>query len=159
MAEHTESSTAIDAAPADVLAVIADLEAYPEWAGGVKSVEVLSTKNGVPQQARFQLDSGPIKDTYVLEYTWPSSSTGTATGVVSWVLVEGNIISKLDGQYHLVRDGDGTKVTYRLTVDVRMPMLGMLKRKAEKVIIDTALKDLKKRVESLGDRGADRAEG
>ncbi|HEX5512217.1 MAG TPA: SRPBCC family protein [Actinomycetales bacterium] len=157
MAEHTESSTVIDAAPADVLAVIADLEAYPDWAGGVKSVEVLSTKSGRPQQARFQLDSGPIKDTYVLEYTWPSSRTGT--GVVSWVLVEANIISKLDGQYDLAREGDGTKVTYRLTVDVRMPMLGMLKRKAEKVIIDTALKDLKKRVEVLAERGAGRVEG
>jgi hypothetical protein len=29
-------------------------------------------------------------------------------------------------------------------------MIGMLKRKAEKVIIDTALKGLKKRVESQG---------
>jgi hypothetical protein len=29
-----------------------------------------------------------------------------------------------------------------------MPMLGMLKRKAEKVIMDTALKELKKRVET-----------
>ena len=29
-------------------------------------------------------------------------------------------------------------------------MIGLLKRKAEKVIIDTALKELKKRVESLG---------
>jgi len=38
-------------------------------------------------------------------------------------------------------------VTYRLAVDVKIPMLGMLKRKAEKVIIDTALKELKKRVE------------
>ena len=30
-------------------------------------------------------------------------------------------------------------MTYRLAVDVKIPMLGMLKRKAEKVIIDTAL--------------------
>ena len=39
-------------------------------------------------------------------------------------------------------------MTYRLAVDVSIPMIGMLKRKAEKVIIDTALKGLKKRVES-----------
>ena len=31
-------------------------------------------------------------------------------------------------------------------------MIGMLKRKAEKVIIDTALKGLKKRVEALDPR-------
>ena len=41
----------------------------------------------------------------------------------------------------------GTLVTYRLAVDLNIPMLGMFKRKAEKVIIDTALKGLKKRVE------------
>ncbi|NUV57145.1 cyclase, partial [Streptomyces coelicolor] len=35
-----------------------------------------------------------------------------------------------------------------LTVDVKIPMLGMIKRKAEKVIIDRALAGLKKRVES-----------
>ena len=46
--------------------------------------------------------------------------------------------------------GTGTDVTYRLMVDLKIPILGMLRRKAEKVIIDTALKGLKKRVESLG---------
>jgi ribosome-associated toxin RatA of RatAB toxin-antitoxin module len=149
MADRTESSISIGAAPADVLAVIADLESYPEWAGGVKSVEVLSSKAGKPAQARFVVDSGPIKDTYVLEYGWPTGKTGV--GTVSWSLVEGTIINKLDGSYELAADqvggGSGTTVTYRLTVDVKIPMLGMLKRKAEKVITDTALKELKKRVE------------
>ena len=49
--------------------------------------------------------------------------------------------------YTLEADGAATTVTYRLSVDVKIPMIGMLKRKAEKVIIDTALKELKKRVE------------
>jgi hypothetical protein len=39
-------------------------------------------------------------------------------------------------------------VTYQLAVDLTIPMIGMLKRKGEKVIIDTALKGLKQRVES-----------
>ena len=34
--------------------------------------------------------------------------------------------------------------------DIAMPMLGMFKRKAEKMIMDSALKELKKRVEQLG---------
>jgi hypothetical protein len=54
----------------------------------------------------------------------------------------------LDGSYTLTEAVDGsTEVTYQLTVDVAIPMLGLMKRKAEKVIIDTALKELKKRVE------------
>ena len=44
-------------------------------------------------------------------------------------------------------NGAGTTVTYTLAVDVNMPMIGMFKRKAEKTIIDGALKGLKKRVE------------
>jgi hypothetical protein len=55
----------------------------------------------------------------------------------------------MDGAYLLDDTGGETEVTYRLAVDVAIPMIGMLKRKAEKVIIDTALKGLKRRVESL----------
>jgi hypothetical protein len=55
----------------------------------------------------------------------------------------------MDGSYDLVDNGDGTTlVTYRLAVDVKFPMIGLMKRKAEKVIVDRALKGLKKRVES-----------
>jgi hypothetical protein len=54
----------------------------------------------------------------------------------------------MNGSYTLTAKAmELTTVTYRLAVDVKVPMLGMLKRKAEKVIIDTALKELKKRVE------------
>lgn len=146
MADRTESSVRVDAAPSDVLAVISDVESYPEWAGGVKTVDVLSRgAGGRPQQVQFVVDNGPIKDTYVLAYSWKVTKGGT--GTVSWHLVRAEIIKALDGAYELVEDGDATLVTYQLAVDVKIPMLGMLKRKAEKVVIDTALKDLKKRVE------------
>ena len=38
--------------------------------------------------------------------------------------------------------GANNTLTYALSVDVRMPMIGMFRRKAEKTIIDGALKDL-----------------
>ena len=57
------------------------------------------------------------------------------------------MLKALDGAYVLAAGGGRRTVTYPLTVDVRIPMLGMLRRKAEKVIIDTALNELKKRVE------------
>jgi carbon monoxide dehydrogenase subunit G len=61
------------------------------------------------------------------------------------------MVKAMNGAYLLADRGDGTtRVTYRLAVDVAIPLIGMLKRKAEKVIIDTALKGLKKRVESQG---------
>jgi hypothetical protein len=62
--------------------------------------------------------------------------------------VSAHVLKAMIGSYTLASDGTGTKVTYRLSVDVRIPMIGLLKRKAEKVIVDTALKELKKRVEA-----------
>ena len=146
MAEQTSSSITVDAPPADVMAVIADFESYPEWTGAVKSAEVLETDaDDRPVRARFALDAGAIRDTYVLDYTWDVDAEGA--GSLSWTLVESTVLKALDGTYELHPVDGGTAVRYALAVDLRVPMLGMLRRKAEKVIIDTALNELKKRVE------------
>ena len=146
MADRTESSIVIDASPGDVLDVIADFEAYPDWAGDVKQVRVLAEEgDGWADQVEFTLDAGAIKDTYVLDYDWDVVEDGT--GVVTWTLVSATVLKTMNGSYTLAAEGDRTRVTYRLTVDVKIPMIGLLKRKAEKVIVDTALKGLKKRVE------------
>ena len=143
MADRTESSIVINAAPAQVMAVIADLASYPEWSDGVKSVEVLTEwEDGRPGDARFVVDAGVIKDTYELEYDWDDDRS------VTWKLVEGQMLKALDGAYTLTDNGDGTTTaSYQLSVDVSIPMIGLIKRKAEKVIIDTALRGLKERVE------------
>ncbi|MFD5053733.1 SRPBCC family protein [Streptomyces tendae] len=143
MAEHTSSSITIEAAPADVMAVISDFERYPDWTGEVKEAQVLATdEQGRAEQVRLVMDAGAIKDDQTLGYTW------TGEHEVSWTLVRSQMLRSLDGSYLLRPAGTGTEVTYRLTVDVKIPMLGMIKRKAEKVIIDRALAGLKKRVES-----------
>ena len=126
------------------MTVIADFPAYPEWAGQVKSAQVLETgEDGRPVKVRFVLDAGVISDEYVLGYDWADDTT------VSWRIVDaGKMVSGLTGSYRLAEAGGGTEVTYELAVDLKVPMIGMIKRKAEKVIIDTALKGLKKRVEA-----------
>lgn len=146
MADSTKSSVSIKAAPAEVLDVIADFDGYPEWTGQIKKAEVLSEdEQGWPEQVQMTLDAGVIKDTYVLAYTWDVTEDGT--GVVSWELVKSSILKALDGVYRLAGDGAATEVTYELSVDLSIPVIGMIRRKAEKTIIDTALKGLKKRVE------------
>ncbi|MEU3752074.1 SRPBCC family protein [Streptomyces olivoreticuli] len=145
MAEHTSSSITIEATPAEVMAVIADFDRYAEWTGEVKQAEVLEKdEQGRAAQVRLVLDAGAIKDDHTLAYSWP------AANVVSWSLVKSQMLRQLDGSYSLEPEAGGshTKVTYQLTVDVKIPMLGMIKRKAEKVIIDRALDGLKQRVES-----------
>ncbi|MGC0364502.1 putative membrane protein [Rhodococcus sp. 27YEA15] len=144
MAEKTKGLISIDA-PADaVMSVIADFEAYPQWVSAAKSVSVLAVDaDGRAERVRFVLDAGMVKDTYELRYSW--AADGNA---VSWELVSGEIQKAQSGSYTLEPDAKGaTKVTYQLTVDLTIPMIGLFKRKAEKIITDTALKELKKRVE------------
>lgn len=146
MADRTESSTIVAADPALVLDVIADFPRYPEWTGEVREAVVLAEdEGGWAEQVRFTLDAGALKDTYTLAYTWDIDEDGT--GTVSWTLVEAGILKAMDGTYHLRSVSGGTQVTYQLAVDVKMPMIGMLRRKAEKTIIETALGALKRRVE------------
>ena len=145
MAEQTTSSIVIDAPAAAVMGVIADFPSYPEWAQGIKKAEVVDEgTGGRAEKVYFELDASPIKDTYTLAYDWHGDSS------VRWDLAEGKMLKAMQGAYELRPSGSGTEVTYRLAVDLSIPMIGLLRRKAEKIIIDTALKGLKKRVESLG---------
>jgi ribosome-associated toxin RatA of RatAB toxin-antitoxin module len=145
MAEQTTSSIVVDAEPAAVMEVIGDFAAYPEWAKGVQEATVVEEgPGGWARRVFFRLDVAPIKDEYTLEYDWDGYDE------VTWTLVEGKMLSALDGAYVLRDLGGGrTEVTYRLALDLSIPLIGMLKRKGEKILIDTALKGLKKRVESI----------
>ena len=142
MADQSTQSIVVEAPAADVMAVIADFSAYPQWVAAAKRVEVLETgDDGRARRVHFVLDAGAVKDDYVLDYTWDGDRR------VTWTLVEGQMQKRQDGSYTLVETDGRTEVTYSITIDLSIPMLGMIKRKAEKVILDTALKELKKRVE------------
>lgn len=146
MADQSTQSIVIDAPPRAVMAVIADFDAYPQWAASVKTCEVIQRgEDGRARQVHFVIDAGVVRDDYVLEYQWAPDDHA-----VSWRLVRGQIQKSQHGSYTLRPDPGpdaATTVIYSLTVDLSIPMLGMFKRKAEKVIMDTALKELKRRVE------------
>ncbi|ORV12658.1 SRPBCC family protein [Mycobacterium celatum] len=144
MAEKTAQTIYIDADPSTVMDVIADIGSYPEWVSEYKEAEVLEADaDGYPKVARMVLDTAVLKDTLVFSYDWPKDR-----GSVRWSLVSSSILRSLEGAYLLSPKGSGTDVTYELTVDLAIPMIGLLKRKAERRLTDTALKDLKKRVEA-----------
>ena len=144
MADNTSQTIYIDADPGTVMDVIADIAAYPQWVSEYKETEVLEADaEGYPKTARLVLDAAVLKDTMVLSYNWPPDRKS-----VRWSLVSSSLLRSLDGAYHLSPKGSGTDVTYELSVDLIIPMIGLLKRKAERRLTDTALKDLKKRVEA-----------
>ena len=120
MADQTESSIQINAAPAQVMAVIADLNAYPQWSDGITEVKILSIydEDGRPADARFHLSSGAIKDTYELEYDWDGDRR------VSWTLTKGDMLTAMDGSYELTGNPDGsTAVDYTVNAAVGFPFV------------------------------------
>ena len=151
MADKTTSRITIAAPRAAVMDIIADFARYPQWASGVRAAAVVEPEDREPHAAgrparparvRFTLDAGMIRDTYVLGYQWDGDAQ------VRWTLAEpGSMVSAMSGAYLLDESAAGTDVTYELAVGIRVPMPGMLKRRAEKTIIDTALKGLRSRAE------------
>jgi len=143
--DQSTQSIVIDAEPAAVMAVIADFDHYPAWASSVKKAEVLeSGPDGRARRVAFTLDAGILRDQYELAYVW------TGDRCVEWTLVSGQLMRAQQGSYTLAARGAATHVTYSLAVDLAIPMLGMLKRKGERMVMDQALNELKKRVESTG---------
>ncbi len=142
MADQSTQSIVVDAPAADVMAVIADFPSYPQWVGAAKKAEVEETgDDGRARRVRFVLDAGIFSDEYVLDNDWDDDRA------VSWTLVESQRMKRQEGSYTLQETDGRTEVTYRISIDIKIPMIGMMKRRAEKVILDTALKELKKRVE------------
>ncbi|MGV1005087.1 MAG: SRPBCC family protein [Candidatus Nanopelagicales bacterium] len=142
MNDTTNSSIKIAASVADIMAVIADVASYPQWVGGLDSVEILTTAaDGRPQTAKFAGSMGMVADTYTLGYDWSDSG-------VSWHLIEGDKLTAMNGSYSCTPLASGkTEVEYQLAVGLAIPMVGMLRRRGERMVVDSALKGLKKRVE------------
>jgi uncharacterized membrane protein len=145
MAETSTQSITIAAPRARIAEVICDFPKYPEWAASVKRAEVVEEyEDGYASQVRFVLDAGMLADEYTLAYEYAEDLSR-----IEWQLVAPSRIQKAqEGSYDIEEHPDGTStVTYTLAVELSIGMLGMFKRKAEKMIMDTALRELKRRVE------------
>lgn len=149
MPESVSESIRINASPEKVMAVIADLAAYPHWSDGFTNVEIITTHDdGPPKDAALSINTPVGKDVYEISYVWTGNES------VRWTLntdevgkPKSSMMKKLIGSYTLRPDGDATMVTYELEIDPKIPMLGFMKRKAAATIVDQALNGLKKHVE------------
>jgi hypothetical protein len=141
--DRTEGHTHIAAGPPEVLAVITDFGAYPEWAS-VKTAEVLEKDpKGRPVEVAFSFSQMGFEGSYTLAYRYAPRSGG-----ISWTTrkAEG-VVQDVQGEYVLESTEGGTSVTYRLALELAISLPGFLRKTAEKTIISTALDGLKKRVE------------
>jgi ribosome-associated toxin RatA of RatAB toxin-antitoxin module len=145
MPEHAEGSAEVLATPAEVMDVVADFDAYPDWVGNLEEVDVLARdRRGRGTRVAFRLRTPVGDQAYTLAYRYQPRDAG-----ISWTYVEGTL-EDLAGAYVLEPTGDGTtRVTYRLEVELGVPLPGLVKRQAARQIVRSALNDLKRRVESM----------
>ncbi|HEX9235104.1 MAG TPA: SRPBCC family protein [Actinomycetota bacterium] len=144
MAERTEGSTEINATPEQVMDVLKDFEAYPDWAG-IRSVEVKEKdSNGVAKEVYMEVSQMGMEAKYTLSYTYAATNGG-----MSWTTTEASgALKDLQGEYVLEAADGSTKVTYRMGIEPAIKVPGFIKRQIEKQVVNTALGGLKKRVES-----------
>jgi len=144
MPERADGSTEIYGTPGEIMGIISDFDAYPEWVGQLEEVQVLERdREGRGTVVSFQVSTPMFPAEYTLRYTYAREDGG-----MSWTYVEGTL-DDLSGSYTLDPvDDQLTRVTYRLEVELDAPIPGLLKRQAAKQIVRSALSDLKRRVES-----------
>jgi hypothetical protein len=124
------------------MAVIADFAAYPSWAG-VDSARVVGEPgpDGRARNVVFEIDGKIVRDRFALAYEWAGDES------VRWQMAEaGKMLTAMSGSYRLADRAAGTEVTFELTVAVRIPLIGPLRRQVERAVIDAALKGLKSRI-------------
>ena len=143
MGQKVNDTTQIGAPPDVVWNVITELSTYPEWAGGVRGTEVLEANDdGSPHRARFTVDAKVAEIHYVIEYRYVDYD-------IYWHLLEGDMISQLNGEYRLYETEDGgTEVHYALEVDVDLPVPGFMKKRAARSILEQGLSGLKGQAEA-----------
>lgn len=147
MAEQATERMIVSSPPERCFAVVADIERYPEWAADIKEVNVHERdEGGRPTLVSFRAAAFGRSTSYTLAYDY-----GEAPRVLAWRLTKGDITTRLDGRYVFEpAEGGGTEVTYLLEVELRVPIPGFIKMRAQSRIMATALRDLKVRVEQGG---------
>lgn len=140
MALKESRDIVIEASPEEILDVIADFEAMPEWSEPHQSAAILDTgDDGRPRQVRMKVRVAGITDEQVIAYTWGDN-------VVSWKLVSSSQQKAQDGKYTLVPQDNGTLVKFELLADPNVPLPGFVLKRAVKGTIDSATKALRERV-------------
>ena len=120
------------------------MEAYPEWAGGVREVSVHEKDaHGRPVRATLVVDAMIRQVEVTFRYTYDPPHS------INWTAEPGRDVLELDGSYEFRELGEGTTAVYMLRVVPGFDIPGYLRSQAEKQIVGTALRALRKRAEGI----------
>ena len=145
MSEQATEKMVVSASPARCFEVSADIASYPSWAADIKAVTIDERDaQGRPSLVTFRAAAFGRSTSYTLAYDYSE-----APGALAWVQTAGDITNKLDGRYVFAPSSDdGTEVTYHLEAELKVPLPGFIKMRAQSRIMSIALRDLKAQVES-----------
>lgn len=143
MVDQVHDTITIAAPASMVWQVILDFDAYPLWADAVTAASVAELDDeGHPLLVDFTADARVAQVDYRLRYERDGDH-------LEWHLVESDLLTRLDGSYDVVDHGESCEVTYALLGDISLPVPGFLKKRASRVILDTSLRGLARRVQQL----------
>jgi uncharacterized membrane protein len=139
-AEHTVE---IAAPIGTCFAAIIDYETFPTWQGAVVDTEVLDwDSKGRGKRVRLFIDAKVRKVDYTLDYSYDEPTR------IEWDFVEGNGINGADGHYLFEElETDRTRATYKLGLEVGIPLPGPVARRAHKSTLKGSVEDLKREAE------------
>jgi ribosome-associated toxin RatA of RatAB toxin-antitoxin module len=142
--EQVGERVIIRATPEQCFEILTDFDRYPEWAADIKAIRIVERDDlGRATKVAFRAAAFGRSTSLTLAYDYTK-----APKALSWAQVQGDLTRRYDGLYTFEPAGDETEVTYRLTVDLKVPLPGFVKRRAESRIVGGALKELKARAES-----------
>ncbi|MCV7227586.1 SRPBCC family protein [Mycolicibacterium komossense] len=140
MATSDSREVVIEATPAEILDVIADVESTPSWSPQYQKAEILeSYPDGRPKQVKMTVKAAGLTDEQVIEYTWADDG-------VTWTLVSSGQLKAQDAGYTLMPNGDKTRVTFDMKIDLAVPLPGFLVKRTLKGGMETATDGLRKQV-------------
>ncbi|BBZ30359.1 cyclase [Mycolicibacterium madagascariense] len=140
MATSDSREVVIEATPEEILDVIADVEATPDWSPQYQKAVILeSYPDGRPKQVEMTVKAAGLTDVMVIEYTWSDDG-------VTWTLVKSGQLKAQDAGYTLTPEGAATKVRFDMKIDLSIPMPGFLLKRTLKGGMETATDGLRKQV-------------
>ena len=140
MAVKESREVIIEASPKEILDVVADVEAMPEWSSIHQSAEVLERyADGRPQRAKMKVKTSGVTEEVLLAYTWRDDG-------VAWTQESGKASRRLEGGYTLTPQGDKTRTKFDLEVDPLVPLPGFVIKRAIKGAMELNTDGLRKRV-------------
>ena len=108
--------------PAAAYAVVVDFPAYPRLFPEIKAAKILATAG---QRARVEFRGNIVLPfRYVLDLDCDESAL-----TVDWRYVEGEVVKNSEGGWRFSPEGEGTRVEYKVAMEISAPVPGFLLRK------------------------------